>query len=199
MDADPMVMKCIKEKLHFLPGYEDLLWMDNEHQPLFNDFCLTFHARKMYAYLEGESPSISLKVASNATTIKPSPKELIYLVRNPGLMTKDNVQDFVQVGRCKMPINRGMSDLQIMLTRRESRVSLELKSRLTDRRSSTGGLSPTLDAPRPKSLMPCHSSRSLLPPLHATRASSSSPVSPERSPTAKSSLRSLNSQKFLLP
>eukprot|EP00959_Pyramimonas_sp_CCMP1952_P055133 1152587-Pyramimonas_sp.AAC.1 len=157
-DLDPMVLKWFRDKLHNLAGYEDTMWQDAIHGPAFSDFVLSFRAMKVYGYFEGEGTERTLNITYNPHSIQ-SDGQVLYFTRDSGLLTPETLPHLVSWGRGK-PARKGpqfqktMSDLQILMKRREAKVAATMRPHRPPRFQDFGPTtSPRL--PRSGSLMPC--------------------------------------------
>mmetsp|Transcript_10044 Transcript_10044/g.18894 ORF Transcript_10044/g.18894 Transcript_10044/m.18894 type:complete len:236 (-) Transcript_10044:556-1263(-) len=131
-EPDPDVLSFFKTKLHKLSGYEDFLWIEKDHLPVFADFIFSFKAKKLFCYMDLRDGQACLKATYSVSSVKKSP-EILYFVRDQGFLSSDSVHSMVSYGRCKgsgAELARSMSDLQVMVKRREMSPALASPSRL---------------------------------------------------------------------
>uniref|UniRef100_A0A7S0R8R0 Uncharacterized protein n=1 Tax=Pyramimonas obovata TaxID=1411642 RepID=A0A7S0R8R0_9CHLO len=194
-DPDPMVIKWFREKLHNLPGFDDTLWQDAKHVPAFARFVFSYHASKVYGYLEGEGTNKVLVVTYNPNDIDMEAnniQDVLYFVRDPGYLTPETLPHLVSCGRCKPRVKgpgflKAMSDLQILMNRREDGAYKTLRQRRQPLRPQLARPRTSPQFPRSGSLMPCFLAQS------CTLPSLARPASPTS--TMRSSLRSSASMR----
>jgi hypothetical protein len=137
------------------------MWADSEHMKPLTLFACKFTAQKMHGYLESstDSTNLAFRLTFNPHQIKRPVGDVIYFVREPGQLTPDTASAMVKVGRSKPQALLGMSDLNMLVKRRQAsaRVSSSRhgnppnSSATPVQQQGTGGL-------RLASTAPCHTS-----------------------------------------
>eukprot|EP00240_Pyramimonas_obovata_P014685 CAMPEP_0118949578 /NCGR_PEP_ID=MMETSP1169-20130426/49903_1 /TAXON_ID=36882 /ORGANISM="Pyramimonas obovata, Strain CCMP722" /LENGTH=193 /DNA_ID=CAMNT_0006896253 /DNA_START=6 /DNA_END=584 /DNA_ORIENTATION=+ len=147
-----------REKLRLIPGYVDTMWSDNDHLDIFTDFCMSYDSKKVHCFLVKQKDEVTLKATFNTNDLKTGFGEMLYFLREPGLLTSQTVGQMVKVGRTRLQhgqqiLVKVMSDLQILVKRKGASARAG---------NSRGGMlqraSTPVDGPRqPRgSLMPCY-------------------------------------------
>mmetsp|Transcript_4455 Transcript_4455/g.6009 ORF Transcript_4455/g.6009 Transcript_4455/m.6009 type:complete len:183 (-) Transcript_4455:66-614(-) len=110
-----------KQKMMKLQRYEEQLWIEKDHTPVFADFIFSLKAKKLYVYIEDEMDTPVLRT----TYIPPrvvNKMEVVYFIRNPGILPQEELGKHVSFGYCKRPVEqnftRGMSDLGVLMKRK---------------------------------------------------------------------------------
>mmetsp|Transcript_20956 Transcript_20956/g.35132 ORF Transcript_20956/g.35132 Transcript_20956/m.35132 type:complete len:213 (-) Transcript_20956:250-888(-) len=153
-EPEPALVQWFKEKLNILPGFKQAMWADSEHMEPLTLFSCKFTAQIMHGYLESskDSTNLAFRLAFNPHQIKSPVGDVIYFVREPGQLTPDTASAMVKVGRSKPQALLGMSDLNMLVKRRQASARNPPNSSTTSvQQQGTGGL-------RLASTAPCHAS-----------------------------------------